>query len=324
MNCINLISIIIPIYNVEQYLRQCLDSVVNQTYKNLEIILIDDGSTDNSGKICNEYALKDNRIKVIHKENGGVSSARNSGLNVAKGDYIGFVDGDDIISRDMYEVLLNTMIETNSQLVVCNWFKEKENNWVENKNFPKEQILTTNEALESFWWCMYCWNKLFDRKILKFIRFSETCGFGEDTLYCLNVLQNLKKVICINQAKYYYRVNQNSASRSRKFKKSYLESLNIIDIEIQYANKNNLKELSYKLYKSKLTMSSTFLGYIVSDDVPDIDSATKLLNFIKKNFLYFLLKTKVKIWKKCFVVIACINLNLAIKIYKLIYKRRNS
>ncbi|OUQ56652.1 hypothetical protein B5E58_10530, partial [Tyzzerella sp. An114] len=94
------ISVIVPIYNVEKYLNRCVDSIINQTYKNLEIILVDDGSPDNCGKICDEYAKKDNRIKVVHKENGGVSSARNVGLNIATGDYIGFVDGDDWI--DLY------------------------------------------------------------------------------------------------------------------------------------------------------------------------------------------------------------------------------
>ena len=101
----DLISLIIPVYNTEQFLRRCLDSVINQTYKNLEIILIDDGSTDNSGKICDEYVLKDNRIKVLHIENGGPSYARNKGLEIAKGDYIGFVDSDDYVDKDIFNLM---------------------------------------------------------------------------------------------------------------------------------------------------------------------------------------------------------------------------
>ena len=104
MNSISdLISIIIPVYNVAVYLPRCLDSILAQTYKNLEIILVDDGSKDNSGKVCDEYALKDSRIKVIHQKNQGVSVARNAGLRIAKGDYIGFVDSDDYIETNMYE-----------------------------------------------------------------------------------------------------------------------------------------------------------------------------------------------------------------------------
>ena len=100
-----LISVIVPVYNVESYLEKCIDSIIHQTYKNLEIILVDDGSTDNSGKICDVYKEKDSRIKVIHKQNRGLSSARNCGLEIAKGEYIGFVDGDDYIAEDMYALL---------------------------------------------------------------------------------------------------------------------------------------------------------------------------------------------------------------------------
>ena len=114
-----LISVIIPVYNIEQYLPRCLDSVIAQTYNNLEIILVDDGSTDSSGEICDKYSLLDNRIKVIHKSNGGVSSARNEGLEVAKGDYIGFVDGDDIIEKDMYQILLDNAIKYHCEMSCC-------------------------------------------------------------------------------------------------------------------------------------------------------------------------------------------------------------
>lgn len=106
----DVISVIVPIYNTEKYLAKCLDSLINQTFQRLEIILIDDGSTDNSGQICDEYAVKDDRIKVIHKTNGGVSSARNAGLDVVTGSYIAFVDPDDYIDSDMYEVLYKVVV----------------------------------------------------------------------------------------------------------------------------------------------------------------------------------------------------------------------
>lgn len=111
------ISIIVPIYNVEKYLPQCLDSIINQTYKNLEIILIDDGSTDNSGKICDKYKLLDNRIIVIHKSNGGLSDARNTGINIATGDYISFVDADDFIDKNMYTILFQKINTTNADII---------------------------------------------------------------------------------------------------------------------------------------------------------------------------------------------------------------
>ena len=115
------ISIIIPVYKVEQYLPECLDSVINQTYKNLEIICVDDGSPDNSGKILDEYASKDNRIKVIHKENGGVSSARNAGLDIATGDWISFVDADDYIASDFYDKLIGSSKDGEADVVQCGY-----------------------------------------------------------------------------------------------------------------------------------------------------------------------------------------------------------
>ena len=115
-----LISIIVPVYNVEKYLSKCIDSIINQTYKNIEIILIDDGSTDSSGAICDKYALVDSRIHVLHIENSGVSNARNVGLNHATGDYIGFVDSDDYIEPNMYELLLEELIADDVDVVQCN------------------------------------------------------------------------------------------------------------------------------------------------------------------------------------------------------------
>ena len=125
----DLISVIVPIYNVEKYINRCIDSIIEQTYTNLEIILVDDGSTDNSGSICDEYAKKDNRIKVIHKENGGVSSARNVGLDTAIGQYITFVDSDDYIEKKYCEILLKTLKKQKADCVACGYnriYKNKE------------------------------------------------------------------------------------------------------------------------------------------------------------------------------------------------------
>ena len=115
----SLISVIIPVYKVERYLPRCIDSILSQTYKNIELLLIDDGSPDSSGDICDEYAEKDPRVRMFHKENGGVSSARNLGLDEAKGDYIGFVDSDDYIAPGMYEKLVELIEDNNADIAVC-------------------------------------------------------------------------------------------------------------------------------------------------------------------------------------------------------------
>ena len=122
-----MISIIVPVYNVEKYLNRCVDSIINQTYKNLEIILVDDGSTDNSGKICDEYQKKDSRIKVIHKTNGGMSSARNAGLDIATGNYIAFVDSDDYIALNMMATMRGYVVDNNVDMAVCGFTRLTEN-----------------------------------------------------------------------------------------------------------------------------------------------------------------------------------------------------
>ena len=119
-----IISIIVPIYNVGKYLPKCIESILNQTFKNFELILVNDGSTDNSGVVCDDYEKKDTRIKIIHKSNGGVSSARNAGLYVAKGEYIGFVDPDDYIDKNMYEKLYRLCIDNNSDIAICRFNRE--------------------------------------------------------------------------------------------------------------------------------------------------------------------------------------------------------
>lgn len=152
------ISIIVPVYNVEKYLNRCLDSILNQTFTDFELILVDDGSTDNSGIICDEYKTKDNRIKVIHKENGGLSSARNAGLDIARGRYIGFVDSDDFISKDMYQILYNEAEKNKADMIMCEFKKVDKNYEAINNNLYKKsdiKLLKKDEILEDMYSDMY-------------------------------------------------------------------------------------------------------------------------------------------------------------------------
>lgn len=161
-----LISVIVPVYNVEKYLRKCLDSIINQTYQNIEIILVDDGSKDTSGQICDEYALKDSRIIVIHKENGGLSSARNAGLDIAKGNYVMFVDSDDYVEPQFCEIPLKLALEKGVDIVTFGYNKvfEDGHNWYRRTNTPRliesiegiREIIVKNDIIFSF-----AWNKLY-------------------------------------------------------------------------------------------------------------------------------------------------------------------
>ncbi len=180
MNCEDKISIIVPIYKVEKYLRRCIDSIRAQTYTNLEILLIDDGSPDRCPQICDEYASKDSRVRVIHQVNGGLSAARNTGINAATGKYIGFVDSDDYIDCSMYEKLLCSIIESNADVSVCGYKMisevgrdiEEDNDItsvdevVQGNIILRERLLDTNSAL----WVV-AWNKLYRKEIFDSIRY---------------------------------------------------------------------------------------------------------------------------------------------------------
>lgn len=172
------ISVIIPVYNVEKYLEQCLDSVMNQTMKELEIILVNDGSTDNSGHICDRYAKKDSRIVVIHKENQGLAAARQSGLDVARGEYIGFVDSDDWLELNMYEEMFQVAKKTDSDIVFCNVYRnedKKEQVYFEPGYYSREQMIETifprllagfdeNGEENTLRWCN--WLRLYKKEVI--------------------------------------------------------------------------------------------------------------------------------------------------------------
>lgn len=226
MRNMELISIIVPIYNVEQYLDDCLVSILNQTYKNLEIILIDDGSTDNSCKICDKYAEKDSRIIVIHKENGGVSSARNAGLQISKGVYIGFVDPDDWITRDMYEVLYNNIKKYNANVSVCKYKIQKERNFTnktetsigDTKFLNSEESMYYMLSYQEGYACGPC-NKLYKKEILK--NFNKKYSIGEDLLFNFEIYFNRNNITVFeNDVKYFYYLRRDSACNLDKLKRS--------------------------------------------------------------------------------------------------------
>lgn len=211
-----LITIIIPIYQVEKYLKKCLDSVIYQTYRNLEIILVDDGSTDKSPQICDEYKNKDSRIKVIHKKNGGLSQARNVGMRIATGKYIGFVDSDDYIGKDMYQVLYNNMIKTNSDISICNLIQVKENDNINYNEIEKKQYIleeyTKEEALHLLIENKiksYAWNKLYKREVLNSIEFPIGKKM-EDLAVMYKIFEKAKKIVYTDKVEYYYLQRKNS------------------------------------------------------------------------------------------------------------------
>lgn len=203
------ISIIVPVFNVEEYIQKCLDSILHQTYCQLEIILVDDGSTDKSGKICDEYAQRDERIKVIHKSNGGLSDARNAGLDIATGELIGFVDSDDYINEQMYEILYRIMQDEQADIVYCK--RAIVRNSMIQKYFDTEtkQCWNSLNALEKMYepgfagMATVAWNKLYKKEIFDNIRFPKGMIF-EDNYIIHKLFDKARKVVFIDKTLYYY------------------------------------------------------------------------------------------------------------------------
>ena len=208
---------IIPVYNVEQYLARCIKSLLLQTYAKLEIILVDDGSTDASGNICDEWQEKDSRIVVIHQSNQGVSSARNAGLRVATGEYIGFVDSDDYVDVNMYEDLYRNLLESDADVAACSFINEYENATTPGLGIGIDKIMTNIEAIkyDLFHGMFITCNKLFSRKACYNVFYDENVIKGEDRLFDVMALLNFEKVVYINKPYYHYCHRSNSAGTKK-------------------------------------------------------------------------------------------------------------
>lgn len=214
-----LVSIIIPIYNVEKYIEKCLNSVINQTYNNIEIILIDDGSEDKSKQICDDYAKTDTRIKVIHKKNEGVSKARNIGIDISKGEFITFIDSDDYIDKNYIEELYNLCVRTNSDIVICGVKDEDYNGNIVNvsnemtKELNKREML--KELLNEKYFFSVCWAKIYKKEVIENIRFNENMKIAEDLDFLYNLLCNINCVYIDTTKKlYHFLIREGSATRN--------------------------------------------------------------------------------------------------------------
>ncbi len=209
-----MISVIVPVYKVEPYLRQCLDSILNQTCRDLEVLLIDDGSPDRSGEICDEYGRKDDRVRVFHTENRGLSAARNLGLKEARGEYIGFVDSDDWIEPDMYEVLLRRVEETGADIGVCGFVYEYANKSIESPcNDTTYDSMGAVHALICGDLRNQVMNKIWTRGAATLFQFPEGHVY-EDIFTVYKVFLQVEKIIAVRKPLYRYRQRKGSIARS--------------------------------------------------------------------------------------------------------------
>lgn len=255
-----LVSVIVPIYKVEQYLKRCIDSIIAQTYKNIEIILVDDGSPDNCGAICDEYALNNGRIKVVHKPNGGLSDARNKGIEVSKGDYICFVDSDDYVEKDYIEKMLSAAELSNADLVISNFKYVYEDGTIKKYEFEHEfksysseesmEILVSNNMSIPL---VVAWSKLYAKKLFSEYRFKKGL-IHEDEEICHKIINSSNKIVIIDDVLYNYVQRTGSIMNEIKLSKD------LVVCDILKDRYEFLVENGY----NKIICENAFLNYYAS------------------------------------------------------------
>lgn len=266
------VSIIIPVYNTEQYLRKCVSSVIGQTYQNLEIICIDDGSTDASGRILDELAIEDKRMVVIHQKNIGESGARNVGLQNATGDYIGFVDCDDWIEPVMYQELVYAIESAGADMAISSWYQENEDESkiIKNKKkvrknvFGRDKLMCYVYERDAYRAFAYMWDKLYKKELFidengEFVFFDETLQLGGDVLVLARLVLNTKKAVYIDKPFYHYVQRSSSGCHSVDLNKR-MDWLKAYEIIINLFGQRDIEEKILAFVKRFLAYHSSIVA----------------------------------------------------------------
>lgn len=323
------ISIIVPVYNCEKYISNCINSILEQSFKDFELILVDDGSSDRSFEICESFAKKDNRVRAIHQPNSGVSRARNRGMDEAKGEYIGFVDGDDCVDKEMYERLYKNLAYNNADISICgivNYFVKKDGTtekvrqsqvdgfWI----FSGEQAL--KEALQSRLYSVNPVNKLFKRELFDKLRYPEG-KISEDAFLIPVVISKAGKVVCDSKPMYYYLRRENSITTS---------NFSDRDWDVVEAYKNHLNMVSEKFPNLKKVAKFRYLWaytYVIDKIMLSENSENylkdfkKAFDFIKKNILEIIFNPYFSLKRKIAVIVLLINKKIYKKMIMTVNKR---
>ena len=310
------ISIIVPVYNVEAYLEKCVESILKQTYTNLEILLVNDGSTDKSGELCDKLALRDHRIRVIHKENGGLSDARNRGIDEASSNLIGFIDSDDYIDEDMYETLYRQMLASKADLSMCGHYdvyhQIPEKQVAEIKTWelmPEEAIKMVMEAKIL---SVTAVNKLYKKALFEQLRFR-IGKIAEDAFIMVDLIHQCSKVVATNEKKYYYVHRENSIT-TQKFS---LKFLNVIEAYEQ--NAKMISENYPDLYDVAIMRLNWAYFYVldrllVDNDFKDKVLEDRLISYLKKNKRSILMDGRFTRARKMSFLALCLSRKLYLKI----------
>lgn len=307
-----LVSVIVPVYNVEPYLRRCVDSLLNQSYKNLEIILVNDGSSDNCPQICDGYAEKDSRIKVIHKENEGQAKARNLAIDIAKGEYISFVDSDDYVSVYYIESLYNSAIRYSVKVAVCQMacFSEGKENVKQahgdcsckiSKRRALEHYCSMRESSSIPFLAACC--KLYHKSLFQTLRFPEGCIY-EDSLLNYKLIDLVDEIAYIREPLYYYFMRENSTMGQRE-KHDYKMVLKPYKEAITYFKEKQQIELA-ALFYPPLLMREVYRYWIARSVNKRLAESNEIFELFKKDYEFFrksrgnfLLKAVFSILAKC-------------------------
>lgn len=292
-----MISVIVPVYNTAPYLKHCIDSLLNQTYKDIEVFLVDDGSQDESGKICDEYAKKDSRVIVIHQINKGVSAARNAALERIKGDWVSFIDSDDWVELDAYEKLIESANKSDADLVVGNVYDVVGTQYINRKIWAElghgEYFVYegTEKYLYGFSYSPVLWNKIIKKELISHC-FADDCTYGEDTLFLSYVIEKARRISVVNKPIYYYRSERVGNVVSATLNDKVFDLLHVYDV------------VSHKLRKVNANQAAAHIVYIV---VFQVISKTSI-DTLKENYIY--LKCASKLAKKNFDILHTLEGNL--------------
>lgn len=319
-NFIMLVSLIIPIYNVSTYLPELLETVISQTHKDLEIILVDDGSTDSSGTICDKYARMDSRIRVIHISNSGVSNARNIGINAASGEYLVFSDGDDYLAYDYVEYLLNLCIKNNADMSCCAWIYDNGSN-LKKCTFRKREpglYVGNHNAMRSLLTTMLMSSsstgKMYKKKLFEGVRFPDGMALYEDDATIYRLVAQADSVVIGEESKYFYRLRPGSAIH-KSFDENNFSIIKVYEDRCTFI-KNEYPELE-TYAKSDILMVVNHCVIKMCDeklfDHPSIPNLKQYYRKYEKNYLKGISYFPAKL----FSIIAYINIKLAMHLYRL-------
>jgi len=317
------VSVIIPVYNSEIYLPQCLNSLIRQTMTDYELILIDDGSLDKSGTICEAYASQHDNIRVIHQRNSGVSAARNAGLEIAQGQYFAFVDSDDWVEPNYLDYLVSTLLQNDCQLSSCAFQIEGLAHQPQSRNLSSQlvdKITAAKYVLGSNTFCGYLWNKLFCRNVIDQLqlRFAENIKIGEDMLFCATYTTGCNQVWIGYEVLYHYRSNQAGISKSRyqgnTFDPKWMDELNALEhIRLLFAEESVVLQACNRHYVRQAVL---VLRAMVASNYPNKDLKNILISTVRHGFGDFLSSDFAGRGQKISVLLCTISPNLELKIWR--------